>query len=48
VPLLGVKGNVVIGHGHSSPTAIKNMITAALPLINENLCSKIEKGMVEL
>ncbi|MCL2039252.1 MAG: phosphate acyltransferase PlsX [Bacteroidetes bacterium] len=42
VPLLGVKGNVIIGHGHSTPTAIKNMITAARTLINENLCSKIE------
>lgn len=45
VPLLGVKGNVIIGHGHSTPIAIKNMITAACTLINEDLCNKIEKEL---
>jgi glycerol-3-phosphate acyltransferase PlsX len=45
VPLLGVKGNVIIGHGHSTPIAIKNMITAACTIINEDRCSKIENEL---
>ena len=45
VPLLGVKGNVIVGHGHSTPIAIKNMIIAARTIIEEELCIKIETGL---
>lgn len=47
VPLLGVKGVVIIGHGSSSPLAIKNMILAALNTIKTNICSKIEVAVNE-
>jgi glycerol-3-phosphate acyltransferase PlsX len=45
VPLLGVKGNVIIGHGNSSPTAIKNMIMVCCTIIEKELCNKIELGL---
>ena len=45
VPLLGVNGVVIIGHGSSSPLAIKNMILAAVNTIENNICSKIEAEM---
>jgi len=42
VPLLGVKGNVIIGHGNSSAKAIKNMIIECCNIIEKDLCKKIE------
>ena len=45
VPLLGVKGNVIVGHGSSTPKAIKNMIMAACTIIEEDICKKIEVGL---
>ena len=42
-PVLGVDGNVLIGHGISNENAIKNMILLGKDLINSNLNSKIKK-----
>ena len=43
-PVLGVDGNVLIGHGISNANAIKNMILLGKDLINSNLNSKIKKA----
>ena len=43
-PVLGVDGNVLIGHGISNANAIKNMILLGKYLINSNLNSKIKKA----
>lgn len=44
-PLLGVKGTVIIGHGSSTPKAIKNMIFSAISSIEKNVCGKIEQAI---
>lgn len=41
-PILGLKANVVLGHGASSARAIKNMILTAEKLAQIKLASKIE------
>lgn len=41
-PLLGVNGNVVIGHTASSPEAIKNMILLAYRMAGTNFYQKIK------
>ena len=41
-PVLGVDGNVLIGHGISNEHAIKNMILLGKDLINSKLNSKIK------
>ena len=41
-PVLGVSGNVLIGHGISNDKAIKNMILLGKDLINSNLTKKIK------
>ena len=43
-PVLGVDGNVLIGHGISNENAIKNMILLGKDLINSKLNSKIKKA----
>ena len=43
-PVLGVDGNVLIGHWISNENAIKNMILLGKDLINSNLNSKIKKA----
>jgi glycerol-3-phosphate acyltransferase PlsX len=43
-PVLGVDGNVLIGHGISNEKAIKNMLLLGKDLINSNLNSKIKKA----
>jgi glycerol-3-phosphate acyltransferase PlsX len=45
VPLLGVNGVVIIGHGKSSPKAIKNMIFRAEEMIRSSECQN--SGKVE-
>lgn len=45
VPLLGVKGVVIIGHGKSTPKALKNMILRAVDIINKDLNKKIENAL---
>jgi len=46
VPLLGVRGVSIIGHGKSSPKAIMNMILKAKEMVEKNINGKIEKAMV--
>ncbi len=45
VPLLGVKGITIIGHGGSTPKAIKNMILKADEMIRHNINERIEYAM---
>ena len=42
-PVLGINSNVIIGHGASNSTAIKNMILLAQEIIQADLPSKIRK-----
>lgn len=41
LPFLGVNGVSVVGHGGSSPTAIKNMIKGAVNCVNSDINGKI-------
>ena len=43
-PILGVNGNVLIGHGISSPKAIKNMLVLAKDVTEARLASKIKEA----
>lgn len=43
-PILGVKGNVIIGHGISNDIAVKNMILHAYEVANSGLASKINEA----
>lgn len=43
-PVLGVNGNVIIGHGISSPLAIKNMILLSRNVAGANLPEKIKQA----
>ena len=43
VPLLGVNGVVIIGHGSSSPKAIKNMLIRAVEVVQHDVNGKIEQ-----
>jgi len=45
VPLLGVNGISIIGHGSSSPLAIKNMILRAKEMYYKNLITKFEEAL---
>lgn len=45
VPLLGVNGSVVVGHGKSSPKAIKMMIQKAIELEKKQVNQKIETAL---
>jgi glycerol-3-phosphate acyltransferase PlsX len=47
VPLLGVNGISIIGHGSSTPKAIKNMVFRAYEMHQKNLISKIENSIKE-
>jgi glycerol-3-phosphate acyltransferase PlsX len=42
-PLLGVKGNCIIAHGNSTPSAIRRAIEEAWKMIKENVAGHIEK-----
>jgi glycerol-3-phosphate acyltransferase PlsX len=44
-PILGVNGNVMIAHGVSSPTAIKNMIGWAYKQVNAAVYTQIAKAL---
>lgn len=44
-PVLGVNGNVIIGHGISSPLAFYNMIFQAKDMIKHHLVDKIKKAL---
>lgn len=43
-PIIGVKGNVIVAHGISSPLAIKNMILLASKQIASNVNQKIAEA----
>ncbi len=43
-PIIGINGNVIVGHGISSPTAIKNMIRLAQRQIESNVVEKIKEA----
>lgn len=45
VPLLGVNGISIIGHGSSSPKAIKNMVLKAYQMHVHQLVAKIENSL---
>jgi len=44
-PILGLNGNVVIGHGISSALAIRNMIEIAKKMTESNLYEKIKQSL---
>lgn len=44
-PVLGVNKTVVVGHGISSPLAIKNMIKLTKELVEENFVAKIKEAI---
>lgn len=44
VPLLGINGISIIGHGSSSPVAIKNMVLKANEMFEKDLINKFERG----
>jgi len=41
VPLLGVRGVTIIGHGRSTPKAIKNMILKAEEMVSQKIVERI-------
>ncbi len=43
-PVLGVNATVIIGHGHSSPLAIKNMILTTEKCAKANLTEKLQSA----
>ena len=45
VPLLGVKGVSIIGHGKSTPKAIMNMILKAREMVQKKINDRIEQAM---
>ncbi len=45
VPLLGVKGVSIIGHGKSTPKAITNMIIKAKEMVEKKINGRIEQAM---
>jgi len=46
-PILGINGNVVIGHGRSSPKAVMNMVTLAHRMADTNVHMKIKENFSE-
>ena len=45
VPLLGVKGVSIIGHGKSTPKAIMNMILKAKEMVEKKINERIGNAM---
>ncbi|MAX82061.1 MAG: phosphate--acyl-ACP acyltransferase [Crocinitomicaceae bacterium] len=45
-PVLGINSNVIIGHGISSPVAIKNMLFLAKDVAEAELSKKIQKAFL--
>lgn len=45
-PVLGVSGNVIIGHGVSSPLAIRNMILLAKRMADSNVYTRIKEALI--
>ena len=44
IPVLGINSPVIIGHGHSTELAVKNMVLQAKEVIEVNLCDKIKQA----
>jgi glycerol-3-phosphate acyltransferase PlsX len=44
LPFLGTRGNIIIGHGISSPKAFRNMIFRALAIAKVNLSERIAEA----
>lgn len=44
-PVLGINGNVIIGHGISNVTAIKNMIKLSMQVVEAQLTKKIAQAL---
>jgi phosphate acyltransferase len=44
-PVVGINANVVIGHGISERTAIRNMILQTRGVVEANLAQKIKEGI---
>jgi glycerol-3-phosphate acyltransferase PlsX len=44
-PVLGINGNVVIGHGVSTPLAIKNMVMLAVRMAETQVYQKIKEAL---
>ncbi|MFM7301624.1 MAG: phosphate acyltransferase PlsX [Crocinitomicaceae bacterium] len=47
-PILGVKGNVVIGHGISNNIAVKNMILHSYEVANSGLATKVNEAFNQI
>lgn len=45
-PILGINSNVMIGHGISSPLAIKNMLLLAYDVVENKLSDKIKQAFL--
>lgn len=45
VPVLGVNGVVIIGHGKSTPKAIKNMLLRAEEMVRKNINGRIQETL---
>jgi glycerol-3-phosphate acyltransferase PlsX len=45
VPLLGVNGVTIIGHGSSTPKAMRNMILRAEEMVNKKINFHIEQSL---
>ena len=43
-PILGVKGNVIIGHGISNEIAVKNMIIHSFDVAKSGLSARISEA----
>ena len=46
-PLLGIKGICVIGHGSSTPKAVRNAIRVASDFVRFNINEKITQRIIE-
>ena len=45
VPMLGIDGTVVIGHGGSTARAVRQMVLSAARLVEQNLTSRIARSL---
>ncbi len=45
IPLLGVNGVVIIGHGKSSPKALQNMLIRAVEVVQKDINKTIERSL---
>jgi len=45
VPILGVRGTVIVGHGRSTPLALRNMLVRAQEAVRRSLVQRLETAM---